>query len=245
MAKKIDTVTEIETPKKPSLFEMIDEEIQHESKVELEAKRALFENDHDTKKLDDVYDEIDQQQINDSVEKEDYEEVERLDALYGSKEEFEKMRERRKRVYRPKKIKNDEKPVITLEINPQKKEKVKNEKIVRARKTLWTVVLSLCLVVVFSLCIFNTVNLVNSANSLNEAENNLQNETETLQENQFTYQQMVDELGSSTTEITEGMVQAGGGTLVNLEPVVEVVNPVAPTSFFDKLCSFFAKIFGR
>lgn len=245
MAKKIEAISEIETKEKPSLFDLIDDEITEESKVEIEAKKALFEHDHKTKDLQETYDEIDEQDLEKGVRDNEYQQIERLDTLYGSKEDFIALRNRQRR--KQQKIKNDEKPSITLEITPTKKEKekTKNPKISKARRILWTSVISVCAVVLFSLCIYNTVKIVDSANKLSQTEQALQTETSQLSQNQYTYQQMVDELGQSTTQITDGMVVAGEGTKVSLEPIVEVANPVPPTSFFDKLCSFFAKLFGR
>lgn len=245
MAKKIDTIETIEKKEKPSLFDLIDDEIEQESKVELEAKRALFEHDHKTKDLQDTYDEIDEQDLKEGLDNQEYEQIERLDSLYGSEQDFLEMRKRQQK--KRQKLKNDEKPSITLEITPTKKqkEKTKNPKVSKARKVLWTSVISVCAVVLFSLCIYNTVKIVDSANKLSQTEQALQTETSQLSQNQYTYQQMVDELGQSTTQITDGMVVAGEGTKVSLEPIVQVATPSAPTSFFDKLCSFFAKLFGR
>ena len=66
-----------------------------------------------------------------------------------------------------------------------------------------------------------------------------------LENNTYTYEQIVEQLGDSTSDVIQGMTKVEGGTMVSLEPIIEVVQPSAPTSFFDKLCNFFAKLFGR
>ena len=81
----------------------------------------------------------------------------------------------------------------------------------------------------------------------NGIQGDINNAQDDLISNQERYEQILNELGESSISIAqgEGMITGGSSTTVNLEPTTEVYKPTAPSGFFDRLCNFFAKLFGR
>ncbi len=241
MAKKSSTTTLLSNEKQTTFYDLVDEKLSHQSKVELEAKKALFENNHKADNLNKVYDEIDkelvEEQLDNEVEEENF--VNNSAPFFGDNDALTKLRR-----HNYVDVVDNDRSAITLEIK-QKNQQKNVSQYKNKRKILWASVASICVAVVLGLTIYNSVLISNELNSISETEKQLQSQNQQLENNTYTYEQIVEQLGDSISDVIQGMTKVEGGTMVSLEPIIEVVQPSAPTSFFDKLCNFFAKLFGR
>ena len=245
MAKKQTNTTLLEKEQR-SFFDIIDEKLDKQSKVELEAKKALFNNNHKTEELEEVYDEIDKKQVEEQLEHLEHKvapiDFENPNPFYGDPDALNKLK---KHKYKNTVFDEQEK-IATIEINPPAPAKVKevdNSK----RKILWTCVGAITIVLFLTLFIYNFVIMGSTILDNNGIQGDINNAQDDLISNQERYEQILNELGESSISIAqgEGMITGGSSTTVNLEPTTEVYKPTAPSGFFDRLCNFFAKLFGR
>ena len=251
MAKNESDTTLLEKDYSDSFFDVIDEKLEQQSQVELEAKKALFDNNHSTEELNKVYDEIDKEQVLEHDVSPI--ELENPNPFYGDKDALTQLS--KKQTYNNTFFEPQEK-IATLEIKPKiptkKTTKISNvdrtnEQILGKRKKLWTCVGCISLVMFFALCIYNFVVIGTTLSSNDELQNNITNAKEDLLTNQEKYERILSELGESSITIAQGagMTNTDSSTTVDLTPTNVVSQPTAPSGFFDRLCNFFATLFGR
>ncbi len=247
MAKKIIPSRTIVDPSKysGSLFDLVDEKVEKEKAAKQpdiftkQAQNALFENNHKTDKLNKVYETLDAKQLQKttSISDQAYDD---LNPFYGDKDALTTLQ---KRPHFNDIVAAPDQPTPTLEIKQAPAEKAKP--VSTRRKRLWWITGTCCAVLFAVLFTFNMVNISSLIDSSHQTQLEIAQQQEELQSALSAYEQQMSESGITETAITEGMTPGSGGVEVDLSPGKVSPTYQAPTSFWDQLCNFFAKLFGR
>lgn len=247
MAKKIIPSRTIVDPAKysGSLFDLLDDKVEKEKTAKQpdiftrQAQDALFENNHKTDKLNKFYDTMDAKQLQKSTSISD-EAYDDLNPFYGDKDALTTLK---KRPRFDEIVASPDQPIPTLEIRQKPAEKAKPASI--KRKRLWWITGTCCALLLAGLFTFNMINISSLVEQSNQAQLEITQQQEALQSAQSAYEQQMSEAGITETAITEGITPGGSGSAVDLSPGKVSPTYQAPSSFWDRLCNFFAKLFGR
>jgi len=240
MAKKsIDTQTNLDKSEySNSLFDMIDNKIEQERLVNLnkQAQDAVFDNSHKAENLNKVYDEVDAHTLKHSICDGAYDD---FNPFYGNKDTLTTLK---KHSYADVVAEPDE-PTPTLEIKEEIKVETKKEPSTQ-RKKLWLVTGGVCIAIFLSLFTYNMISINSLAKKVVTTQNQITQQEEVLEQGVEEYQERLTDLDLLATE---GMVQADPSlaTGVDLSIKNTELQYQTSTNFWDKVCNFFAKLFGR
>ncbi len=238
MAKKIsDQTVTTSVNSDSSLFDIIDNKIESERLKNLnrQAEEVLFDNSHQTEDLRKVYDELDQQSLKASIQDDAYDS---FNPFYGDKDALNSLKRHQYTdiVSRP----NESTP--TLEIKEEIKTGVKKKTSVK-RKKLWLVVGGVCIALFLSLFTYNMVSINSLARKNANTQNQIAQQEQVLEKGMDEYKERLEDLDLEAV----GMVEADLGAAQGVDLSVKNLQPqyTIPTNFWDKVCNFFAKLFGR
>ncbi len=235
MAKK-STKTMKDVAYSGSLFDMLDSEVERKrfQEVNKKAEEALFENDHKTEELQKVYDKIDTKTVNQHIHDDAYDD---FNPFYGDKNALNTLR--RRHSYQEVVSTQAEEPTIEIKeeikLEPEKKTQ---------RKKLWFITGGVCIALLLTLFTYNMININSLARKVATTQNDISQQEQILQQGNEEY---FEKLQDYDLIASEGMVEAdrGNATGVDLSAKNPAVENNAPTNFWDKVCNFFAKLFGR
>mgnify|MGYP007068176408 CR=1 FL=1 len=238
MAKKI-VGTEIESKKQRvnSFCELADKTVEKRLKnVSMQAEEALFDNSHKTDRLEQVYDEIDADFLNERQKHT----VEEYSSFYGDSNPFGKL----KNNYSYKEVvSSPQDPVPTLEIKEEISERP-NYQAKTKRKKLWLSTCAICIALFAGLFTYNMININSLAKKVVTKQMDISQSEEVLEQGNKDYLSRLKELD---IEATAGMVEADldSATKVDLTAKNNGIRFEPKTNLWDKVCNFFAKLFGR
>lgn len=238
MAKK-NTDTEINTTDTShSLFDMIDNKIEQErlSNLNRQAQDALFDNSHKAENLNKVYEEVDTKTLRSAIHDEGYDD---FNPFYGSKNALNTLKKHNYNEI----VSEPSEPAPTIEI----KEEIKTEpekKPETQRKKLWLITGGVCIALFLSLFTYNMISINSLFKKIATTQNDITQQEQVLEQGQADYQERLTDLDLIATE---GMVEAdlSGATGVDLSAKNVETQYQPTTNFWDILCNFFAKLFGR
>lgn len=239
MAKKITTETDVEkSTYSNSLFNLVDEKVEKRlHDVTKQADEAVFDNSHQTENLFKVYDEIDKNKLERSISDEPYDD---FNPFYGNKDALKTLKE--KHSYKEIVSVSDD-AVPTLEIKEEIVDRPKPQEQTK-RKKLWFVTGGVCIALFLSLFTYNMININTLAKKVVTTQNDITQQEQVLEQGVKDYQ---DRLTDLDLIATEGMVEndLSTATGVDLSAKNDGVIHEQNTNFWDKVCNFFAKMFGR
>lgn len=234
MAKKL---TDIETKKQQkSFYDLADENVERRLKnFNQQAEEALFDNTHSTKNLNEVYDEIDAEKLKKQARSED---IDVFNPFFGETDSLEKLKKRQtyKQV-----VSKPETPVATIEIKEDIKPETKIQPKTK-RKKLWFVTGAICIALFAGLFTYNMININSLAKKAITKQYDITQQQEILEKGEKDYQQRLSDLD---VIITDGMQEAGSATEIDLSAKNDGIKSNTHTNFWDKVCNFFANLFGR
>ena len=239
MAKKItDTEIKVDTADSHSLFDMIDNKIEKERLTNLnkQAQDALFDNSHKAENLNKVYEEVDSEKLKSSIHEEGYDD---FNPFYGSKTALDNLKKHSFNDI----VSEPDDPTPTIEI----KEEIDAEPVKKPstqRKKLWLITGGVCIALFLSLFTYNMISINGLFRKITSTQNDITQQEQVLEQGVEDYN---DRLTDLDLLATEGMVEADltSATGVDLTAKNTETQYKTSTNFWDILCNFFAKLFGR